>query len=71
MLWEPSFGAAEAVGDEDSDEGFSFFAWSIGGRYFFNKRNISPYVGGGFSIINVSYEAKGKETSEKPAIIFQ
>ena len=46
--------------DEDSDE-FSFFAWSIGGRYFFNKRNISPYVGGGFSIINVSYEEKVEE----------
>ena len=46
-------------GDEESDE-FSFFAWSIGGRYFFNKRNISPYVGGGFSIINTSYEAKVK-----------
>ena len=46
-------------GDEDSDE-FSFYAWSIGGRYFFNKRNISPYVGGGFSIINVSYEEKEK-----------
>ena len=44
-------------GDEDSDV-FSFFAWSIGGRYFFNKRNISPYVGGGFSIINVSHERK-------------
>ncbi len=46
-------------GDEESDE-FSFFAWSIGGRYFFNKQNISPYVGGGFSIINVSYEEKAE-----------
>ena len=46
-------------GDEDSDD-FFFYAWSIGGRYFFNKQNISPYVGGGFSIINVSYEAKEK-----------
>ena len=44
-------------GDEDSDD-FFFSAWSIGARYFFNKRNISPYVGGGFSIINVSYEEK-------------
>ena len=47
-------------GDEDSDD-FFFSGWSIGGRYFFNKRNISPYVGGGFSIINVSYEAKEKK----------
>ncbi|RKU07519.1 hypothetical protein C6502_17230 [Candidatus Poribacteria bacterium] len=46
-------------GAEDSDD-FFFSAWSIGGRYFFNKQNISPYVGGGFSIINVSYEAKEK-----------
>ena len=53
------FRASGSGGDEDSDE-FSFFAWSIGGRYFFNKRNISPYVGGGFSIINTSYEAKEK-----------
>ena len=53
------FRASGSGGDEDSDE-FSFFAWSIGGRYFFNKRNISPYVGGGFSIINTSYEAKVK-----------
>ena len=53
------FRASGSDGDEDSDE-FSFFAWSIGGRYFFNKRNISPYVGGGFAIINTSYEAKVK-----------
>ena len=52
-------------GDEDSDE-FSFYAWSIGGRYFFNKRNISPYVGGGFSIINVSYEEKEKRPVRSP-----
>ena len=44
-------------GDEDSDE-FFFFAWSIGGRYFFNKRNISPYVGGGFSIVDANYGGK-------------
>ena len=55
------FRGSGSDGDEDSDE-FSFFAWSIGGRYFFNKQNISPYVGGGFSIINVSYEAKEKRS---------
>ena len=53
-------------GDEDSDD-FFFSAWSIGGRYFFNKRNISPYVGGGFSIINVSYEAKVKRPERNPS----
>ena len=51
------FRASGSGGDEDSDE-FSLFAWSIGGRYFFNKQNISPYVGGGFSIIGLSYEEK-------------
>ena len=40
-------------GDDDSSNGAAFFAWSIGGRYFFNKRNISPYAGGGLSIISV------------------
>ena len=41
---------------DDEGEGFSFFAWSIGGRYFFNKQNMSPYVGGGLAIVNASYE---------------
>ncbi|MCY4403639.1 MAG: hypothetical protein OXD54_13775 [Candidatus Poribacteria bacterium] len=36
-------------------EEFSFGSWSIGGRYFFNKKNIAPYVGGGFSIFGGSY----------------
>ena len=53
-------------GDENSDN-FSLYAWSIGGRYFFNKRNISPYVGGGFSIINVSYEAKERPVRHQPS----
>ena len=55
------FRGSGSDGDEDSDD-FSLFSWSIGGRYFFNKRNISPYVGGGFSIINISYA----ETVETP-----
>ncbi|MXW65324.1 MAG: hypothetical protein F4Y00_03100 [Bacteroidetes bacterium SB0662_bin_6] len=36
-------------GSNDNDERFTFFAWSIGGQYFFNKKNISPYVGGGIA----------------------
>ena len=60
------FRGSGSGGDEDSDE-FSFFAWSIGGRYFFNKRNISPYVGGGFSIINISYEAKERPVRNQPS----
>ena len=41
---------------EDDSDSFSFFSWSIGGRYFFNKQNISPYVGGGLAIVGASYE---------------
>ena len=37
---------------------FSFFSWSIGGRYFLNKKNISPYVGGGLALIGVNFETK-------------
>ena len=38
-----------AGGSNDNDERFTFFAWLIGGQYFFNKKNISPYVGGGIA----------------------
>ena len=52
-LFDESVGSAV---QNNEDDGFSFFAWSIGGRYFFNKRNISPYVGGGLAIVGASYE---------------
>ena len=57
----------ESVGTEfrdSEDNGFSFLAWSIGGRYFFNKRNISPYVGGGLAIVNASYETRVRKRKE-------
>ena len=47
-----------AVGTEfrgSGNDNFMFASWSIGGRYFFNNKNISPYVGGGFSIFGGSY----------------
>ena len=28
------------------------------GRYFFNKRNISPYVGGGLGLVGTAYRTK-------------
>ena len=40
----------------DDTDGFGYFSWGIGGRYFFSKQNISPYVGGGLAIIGVGYE---------------
>lgn len=43
-------------GEERDRDNFTFFSLSIGGRYFFNKQNISPYAGGGLSIANASYE---------------
>lgn len=41
--------------DDSEGDDFMFASWSIGGRYFFNNKNISPYVGGGFSIFGGSY----------------
>ncbi len=35
------------VSDENDTREAGFAAFSIGGLYFFSKRNISPYVGGG------------------------
>ena len=51
-------------GDEEDSENFSFFAFSIGGRYFFNKRNISPYAGGGLAIVNASYKTRVRKRKE-------
>ncbi len=41
--------------DGSGSDDFMFVSWSIGGRYFFNKKNISPYAGGGLSIFGGSY----------------
>ncbi len=55
----PSYAAAtefrfriQEEGDRFEADGdrFSFFSWSIGGSYFLNKRNCSPYVGGGLAL---------------------
>ena len=45
-----------AGGEDDEGDSFHFFSWGIGGRYFFNKQNFSPYVGGGFSHVWSGYE---------------
>jgi hypothetical protein len=41
--------------DGSGSDNFMFVSWSIGGRYFFNKKNISPYAGGGLSIFSGNY----------------
>jgi hypothetical protein len=43
-------------GEEPGGDRFIFSSWSIGGRYFFNKQNISPYVGGGLSLVSANYD---------------
>lgn len=50
----------EAEGDR-----FSFFSWSIGGKYFLKKQNISPYIGGGFAIVGVEYETTTRVKKHK------
>ena len=62
----PSYGVGtqfRTTGRSGEKDNYNFFwsSWSIGGRYFFNKRNISPYVGGGLAIVNA--ETKGAERS--------
>ncbi len=40
---------------EEGDDAVHFFCWSISLRRFFNKQNISPYVGAGGGIIVYKY----------------
>ena len=68
--------SAYAVGTEfrtSQSEDFNFHAWSVGGRYFFNRNNISPYIGGGFSIFNGSYESVTEEwdTHESTPVYYE
>lgn len=44
---------------------FSFFSWSIGGSYFLNKQNISPYVGGGLALVGVEFETTTRVKKQK------
>ena len=41
--------------EEEEKDSFNFQSWSIGGRYFFNKQNLSSYVGGGIAAMSVKY----------------
>lgn len=45
-------------GEESGGDAFFFASWSIGGRYFFNKQNISPYVGGGLALVFTVYRTQ-------------
>ena len=58
--------------DDDANKTITLFTWSIGGRYFFNKRAISPYVGGGFAIVDASHKTKvTKKELIRPAFLDQ
>ena len=48
--------AVEVEGRFVVSEESHFAAFSTGGLYFFNKQNISPYVGGGITASNASHE---------------
>lgn len=52
----PQYGVGTEFRLSASENEYLFTSWSIGGRYFFNAKNISPYVGGGLSIFGGSYE---------------
>ena len=45
---------------KDRKDYFRFFSPSIGGRYFFMKQNISPYIGGGLGAVSIKYETTVK-----------
>ena len=52
----PKYGVGTEFRFSANESDYAFGSWSIGGRYFFNAKNISPYVGGGLSIFGGSYE---------------
>ena len=45
-------------GEESGGDTLYFASWSIGGRYFFNKQNISPYIGGGLALVISHYRTQ-------------
>lgn len=57
---------AGAAGIGDTDTEWDFQSLSIGGRYFFNEENISPFVGGGVGISHLASERGYNYYSEAP-----
>lgn len=49
---------------ESGSDSLFFQSFSIGGRYFFNKQNISPYIGGGLARISIDYKKHVREYRE-------
>ena len=48
-------------GEEPEGDSFVYTSWSIGGRYFLNKQNFSPYVGGGLALSIANYQMEGDD----------
>jgi hypothetical protein len=44
---------------EQGNDSFAQISFGIGGRYFFNNQNLSPYVGGGMAWTTVGYASEG------------
>ncbi len=55
------------IGENEENNEPTFSAWSIGGRYFFNKSNISPYVGGGLALVYAEYKTKVRQLRDFPS----
>ena len=53
---EARFARGDTGYQKDRKDYVRFFSFSIGGRYFFMKQNISPYVGGGLGGLSTKYE---------------
>ena len=52
----PQYGVGTEFRLSVSEYEYMFMSWSIGGRYFFNANNVSPYVGGGLSTFGGYYD---------------
>lgn len=49
---------------QSGSDSLFFNSYSIGGRYFFIKQNISPYIGGGLARFYIDYKKNVKEYRE-------
>ena len=53
--WETGFRPSSRGANCTEKDSFYFMSMSIGGRYLFNKQNVSPYVGGGLAALHAKY----------------
>lgn len=77
VAWmETAFQATAGGNQSERKDSFHFYSASIGGRYFFMKQNVSPYMGGGLGMMFTKYKTTIKTPNspdnalEAIAIIF-